>query len=258
MQNYGPACPPPAAPVTRRGDRAGRTGIGPGSEEHGPTPARLLLVEDDAPTRRALRLALLDEGYSVLEAGSGQEALRLLDEADVALLDVLLPDLDGFTVCRQIRAHSSLPVIMVTGRDESADVVAGLEAGADDYVTKPVVSTVLAARIGALLRRTRAVRDRVVHIGDLEVRADEGVIAKRGQEVHLTKTEFRLLLELLAAQGRVVTREELLERVWNYDYFGDTRLLDVHIRRLRTKIEDDPSEPRWVTTVRGVGYKLQS
>ena len=221
--------------------------------------ARLLLVEDDERIRASMRLALEDEGYEVDEAGSGEEALERFAEqpADVVLIDLMLPGVDGFECCRHLRRTSAVPIIMVTARTDTHDVVAGLEAGADDYVTKPFVAKELAARIRALLRRTRSVDDpSVLTFGDVEVRPDEGTVERSGTEVHCTRTEFRLLCELAANRGKVLSREQLLDRVWGYDYFGDGRLVDVHIRRLRTKIEPDPANPRHILTVRGMGYKL--
>jgi DNA-binding response OmpR family regulator len=171
----------------------------------------------------------------------------------------MLPGMDGFEVCRSIRHDSDVPIVMVTARDDTHDVVAGLEAGADDYLTKPFAPKELSARIRALLRRTRSTDAASQHLqfGDLEVLPDEGVVRLAGAEVHLTKTEFRLLVELASNPGRVFSREVLLERVWGYGYFGDGRLVDVHVRRLRTKIEADPAHPAHVVTVRGLGYKLQ-
>lgn len=223
---------------------------------------RILLVEDDERIRQALGLALADEGCQVVEAQSGEDALELLASAtvDLVLLDLMLPGVDGLAVCRSLRSRGDLPIIIVTARSDTADVISGLEAGADDYVTKPLVASELAARIRALLRRRRPGREGSagswLHVGELEIRPDEGVVCRGRDEFHLTRTEFRLLVELAAADGRVVTREELLQRVWGYDYFGDTRLLDVHIRRLRRKIEPDPDDPALVLTVRGVGYKV--
>ena len=224
---------------------------------------RVLLIEDDARIRRVLRLALQDEGYDVTEAADGEQGLEELarDEPDVVLLDLMLPGMDGFSVCRRIRHDSRVPVIMVTARADSHDVVAGLEAGADDYVTKPLVAKELSARIRALLRRVEPAEDRRprrVEVGDLSIGLDDGVVTRAGESVALTRTEFRLLVELVLADGRILSREDLLDRVWGYDYFGDSRIVDVHVRRLRTKIEPDPSSPRRVVTARGLGYRLGS
>jgi DNA-binding response OmpR family regulator len=222
----------------------------------------LLLVEDDARIREALHLAMADEGYHVIEAATGEAALASLVrdgvEPDIVLLDLMLPGMDGLEVCARIRERGDLPIIMVTARTGPNEVIAGLEAGADDYVTKPVDAGELAARIRALLRRVRTGDPDVppvVGLGDLTVRVTEGRVLRDGVEIALTKTEFRLLCALALARGAVVTREQLLERVWEYGYFGDTRLLDVHVRRLRRKIEPDPAQPTHVVTVRGVGYR---
>ena len=221
----------------------------------------VLLVEDDPRVRRVLRLALQDEGYQVREAASGRDGLAEVsqDSPDVVLLDLMLPDLDGFTVCREIRRSTDVPVIMVTARTDSHDVVAGLEAGADDYVTKPLIAKELSARIRALLRRTAARptgSPRRLTVGELEIGIDEGTVTRDGERLPLTRTEFRLLTELAAAAGKVCSREQLLEGIWGYGYFGDSRIVDVHIRRLRTKIERDPASPRHVVTARGLGYRL--
>ena len=220
----------------------------------------MLLVEDDPRVRRALSLALVDEGYTVAEAGTGAEGLlKVADSPDVVLLDLMLPDTDGFSVCRRIRQQSDVPVIMVTARTDSHDVVAGLEAGADDYVTKPLVAKELSARIRALLRRVEPLSGPTVQryrVGDLDIRTDEGLVLRDGGQLSLTRTEFRLLAELARARGAVCTREELLEHVWGYGYFGDSRLVDVHVRRLRIKVERDPGNPRLVITARGLGYRL--
>ena len=221
---------------------------------------RILVVEDDERIRSSMRLALEGEGYDVHDAASGEEALDLFAEAptDVALIDLMLPGMDGFEACRALRRISTVPVIMVTARSDTHDVVAGLEAGADDYVTKPFVAKELAARIRALLRRSRHEGEDagILSFGDVEIEPDAGVVRRAGEEVHCTRTEFRLLCELANHPGRVLSREQLLERVWGYDYFGDGRLVDVHVRRLRTKVEPDPASPRFILTVRGMGYKL--
>jgi DNA-binding response OmpR family regulator len=222
---------------------------------------RILSVEDDERIRTAVKLALEDEGWQVLEATNGEDAITSFaaTPCDVVLIDIMLPGIDGFEVCRQIRRQSDVPIIMVTARDDTHDVVAGLEAGADDYLTKPFAPKELSARIRALLRRARASEPGLsrLRFGELEIVPDEGVVTSEGREVHLTKTEFRLLVELAATPGRVFSREALLERVWGHGYFGDGRLVDVHVRRLRTKVEVDPANPRHVVTVRGLGYKLQ-
>jgi DNA-binding response OmpR family regulator len=223
---------------------------------------RILTVEDDERIRTAVKLALEDEGWQVLEADNGEDALALFrrEPADVVLIDIMLPGIDGFEVCRSLRRQSDVPIVMVTARDDTHDVVAGLEAGADDYLTKPFAPKELSARIRALLRRARTTEPGVSRLtfGDLEIIPEQGRVTLSGNDLHLTKTEFRLLVELASSPGRVFSREVLLERVWGYDYFGDGRLVDVHIRRLRTKIEADPANPRHVVTVRGLGYKLQS
>jgi DNA-binding response OmpR family regulator len=228
---------------------------------HSCVGTRILTVEDDERIRTAVKLALEDEGWIVDEADNGEDALELFarNPTDVVLIDIMLPGIDGFDVCRTIRRTSDVPIVMVTARADTHDVVAGLEAGADDYLTKPFAPKELSARIRALLRRVRAADPGSTHLtlGDLEIVPDEGVVTRAGTEVHLTKTEFRLLVELASSPGRVFSREVLLERVWGYGYFGDGRLVDVHIRRLRTKIEADPANPRHVVTVRGLGYKLQ-
>jgi DNA-binding response OmpR family regulator len=222
--------------------------------------SRILIVEDDERIRSSMRLALEDEGYTVEDVASGEEAAsRFAEEpAELVLIDLMLPGIDGFETCRTLRRQSTVPIIMVTARSDTHDVVAGLEAGADDYVTKPFVAKELAARIRALLRRSRPTDagDSALSFGDVEIERDAGVVRRDGQEVHCTRTEFRLLCELADHPGKVLSREHLLERVWGYDYFGDGRLVDVHVRRLRTKVEPDPANPRFILTVRGMGYKL--
>ena len=208
-----------------------------------------------------LRLMLEDEGFVVVEAADGERGLAALavDEPDLVLVDLRLPGMHGLEVCRRIRQTSDVPIIIVTAQVDSHDVVAGLEAGADDYVTKPFVGKELAARIRAALRRAMPVHPAGnVHVfDDVEVRPREGLVRRGGETVHLTKTEFRLLCEFTENAGLVLSREQLLENVWGYDYLGDGRLVDAHVRRLRTKIEDDPANPRWLCTVRGLGYRLE-
>ena len=222
---------------------------------------RILSVEDDERIRTAVKMALEDEGWQVEEAETGEAALEAFNRrpSDVVLIDIMLPGVDGFEVCRSVRRTSDVPIVMVTARADTHDVVAGLEAGADDYLTKPFAPKELSARIRALMRRARKpdAATTTMRFGDLEIIPDAGVVRRAGSELHLTKTEFRLLCELASNPGRVFSREVLLERVWGYGYFGDGRLVDVHVRRLRTKIEADPANPRHVATVRGLGYKLQ-
>lgn len=227
-----------------------------------PANARLLIVEDDDRIRASLRLALRDEGYDIDDTSDASAALECFrdEEPDLILLDVLLPGMNGLEFCRAVRRTSAVPIVMLTARDDSHDVVAGLEAGADDYVTKPYNVKELAARIRALLRRTQGLlpdtEGDTHHYDDLEVRIEEGVVAVHGEPVELTRTEFRLLTELIGHERKVLSRDQLLELVWGYDYYGDVRVVDAHIRRLRAKIEDDPADPHYVITVRGLGYKF--
>lgn len=220
-----------------------------------------MVVEDDAGIRALMRLALEEEGYGVTEAESSERAMDLFGAAsiDIALVDLTLPGRDGFELCRALRKVSDVPIVIVTARTDTHDVVAGLEAGADDYITKPFVAKELTARIRALLRRVRsgdAVAERYV-FGRIEVSPAAGVVTRDGVAVDVTKTEFRLLCELALHAGMVLSREQLLERVWGYGYLGDGRLVDAHIRRLRTKVEADPSNPTLIMTVRGLGYRLE-
>ncbi|MPY96173.1 MAG: response regulator [Acidimicrobiia bacterium] len=225
---------------------------------------RILVIEDEPDVRATLRMLLEDEGYEVNEAGDAEAGLASFDqqEPNLILVDLKLPGRSGFEVARSVRYQgSTIPIIVVTAQVDSHDVVAGLEAGADDYVTKPYVPKELAARIRAALRR--ADRDvpstpprRRLEFGDLAVSPDEGLVWLRGEEITLTRTEFKLLCEVAQHPGIVLSRDQLLQRVWGYDYLGDSRLVDAHVRRLRTKIEDDPANPRYVLTVRGLGYRF--
>ncbi len=235
-------------------------------------PLRLLLVEDDDPIRTALRWALEDEGYDVAEAVSGEEAVAAVATAtpDVMVVDLMLGSMDGFAVIREVRRDHDLPIIVVSARADTHDIVAALEAGADDYVTKPFEVKEITARLRALRRRAgsgtggpgtsdtgpaEVLLDRHP-AAPLVLREMRGTVHRGEQQVPLTLTEFRLLCELASAPGRVFSRQALLERVWQHGFFGDERIVDVHIRRLRTKVELDPSAPRIVVTVRGLGYRL--
>ncbi|MEO5724246.1 MAG: response regulator transcription factor [Ilumatobacteraceae bacterium] len=222
----------------------------------------LLFIEDDDAIRLALTLALEDEGYEVRQAADGRSGLQSFSDAepDLVLLDLRLPDIGGFEVCRVLRAASNVPIIIVTAQTDTHDLVAGLEAGADDYVTKPVVPKELAARIRSSLRRAHLNDSPAAtaksRFGDVELRREQGIALKAGVELNLTKTEFRLLCEFGDHVGMVLSRDQLLERVWGYEYLGDSRLVDAHVRRLRVKIEDQPDDPKLIVTVRGTGYRL--
>jgi DNA-binding response OmpR family regulator len=222
----------------------------------------ILIVEDDDRLRSALLLALRDEGFAAEGVADAESCLRRLSEIDpdLILVDIMLPAASGLDLCRTIRQTSNIPIIVVTARDDSHDVVAGLEAGADDYVTKPFVLKELAARIRATLRRIRSGGEAsaTMTFGALVISPDEGRVINDGDEVPLTRTEFLLLCELAQNANRVLSRDVLLENVWGYDYFGDGRVVDAHVRRLRKKIEPDPSEPSYVVTVRGLGYRFES
>ena len=224
----------------------------------------LLFIEDDEAIRTALQLVLEDEGYEVAVAGDGETGIKMFGQIDpdLVLLDLRLPDISGFEVCRAIRRTSITPVIMVTAQTDTSDLVNGFDAGADDYVTKPVVPKELAARIRAALRRTQSNEPSssnaksLNRIGDVEIDRSMSIVRKSGTEVALTKTEYRLLVEFADHPGMVLSRDQLLERVWGYEYLGDSRLVDAHVRRLRVKVETQPDEPTMIVTVRGMGYRL--
>jgi len=226
---------------------------------------RILLVEDEESYREPLAYLLDKEGYEVSTAATGPDALaRFGDEgADLVLLDLMLPGLPGTEVCRQLRVASDVPIIMLTAKDGEIDKVVGLELGADDYVTKPYSSRELLARIRAVLRRGEGSRlgddgvdDDLLVLGPVEMDVDRHVVRVAGEQVAFPLKEFELLELLLRNPGRVLTRGQLIDRIWGSDYVGDTKTLDVHVKRIRAKIEDDPSAPRLLTTVRGLGYKL--
>ena len=220
----------------------------------------MLLVEDDLSIREVTALGLEGAGFRVTTAADGREGLARFREGGFALvvLDVMLPELDGLEVCRAIRAESRVPIVMLSARADTVDVVVGLELGADDYVTTPVELPELVARLRAALRRAAAPDEPVLRVGDFEIEPGAFTVRRGGEEIALTATEFRLLLELARRPRQVFTRELLLQQVWGYDFLGDSRLVDVAVQRLRGKIEDDPRDPRIVVTVRGVGYRLGS
>ncbi len=255
---------------------AGRSDPDPAADK-----TKVLLAEDDESFVDALVVGLGREGFDVTVARDGNEALRLFaaDEPDLVLLDLMLPRLSGIDVCRSIRAHSSVPIIMVTAKGTEIDTVVGLEVGADDYVTKPYRLRELVARMRAVLRRTPpsepgadgdgqapegrggrgdagAGEAEILEAGGVQVDTDRHLVFVRGKEVHLRRKEFELLTLLMENRGRLLTRDVLIDRIWGSDYFGDTKTLDVHIKRLRSHVEEDPSSPKLITTIRGVGYRF--
>ncbi len=219
----------------------------------------ILIVEDEQPIVDILKFNLEKNDYRVIEALDGNEGLRLAlsQNPDLVLLDVMLPGLDGFGVCRKIREKSSVPIIMLTARDEEVDKVLGLELGADDYMTKPFSVRELLARVKANLRRTSPETEEagdVLRIGELIIDSSRYEVVKNDTVIALTLREFELVKFLAEHRGRIFSRETLLEEVWGYDYYGDTRTVDVTVRRIREKIEDNPAEPAYIMTKRGVGY----
>ena len=220
--------------------------------------ATVLLVEDDPAARQGLELALRRLGYELRLAETGEAVLDGIGEAgvDVVVLDVMLPGVDGFEVCRRLRRDSDVPVIMLTARGDDFDIVGGLEAGADDYVVKPVEPRVLDARIRAVLRRMARAGSPAETYGELVIDRAALIVRRAGREVSLTPIELRLLLVLSGSPRQVFSREQLLDLVWEHDYLGDSRLVDACVQRLRAKIETDTSEPRYIQTVRGFGYRF--
>lgn len=228
---------------------------------------KILVVDDEKPISDIISFNLENEGYAIEKAYDGEQALEVFEKSqpDLVILDLMLPKMDGLEVCREIRKQSTVPVIMLTAKDSEIDKVLGLELGADDYVTKPFSNRELIARVKANLRRNlvkepepQEVNKNEIVVGDLVIHQDAYIISKHGEEIELTHREFELLHYLARHIGQVMTREHLLETVWDYDYFGDVRTVDVTIRRLREKIEDIPSHPTYIVTRRGVGYLLKN
>ncbi len=229
---------------------------------------KILVVDDERPIADILQFNLKKEGYDVQCAYDGDQAVEMVEEMqpDLVLLDIMLPGRDGMEVCREVRKKYEMPIIMLTAKDSEIDKVLGLELGADDYVTKPFSTRELIARVKANLRRHQAVpvqeeedaETNEITIGALTIHPDAYIVSKRGETIELTHREFELLHYLAKHIGQVMTREHLLQTVWGYDYYGDVRTVDVTVRRLREKIEDNPSHPSWIVTRRGVGYYLRN
>lgn len=223
---------------------------------------RILVVDDEDHVRNLIQYSLQKEGYQIFTAKDGREALGKFEQGcEFVVLDVMLPDIDGFEILKQIRRVSKVPVIMLTAKAEEIDRILGLELGADDYLTKPFSPRELTARVKAILRRTSDQEvpgsAEVLQMGQLTINVSKRIVTIGSKEIALTYKEFEMLLLLAKYPGRVFSREELLERVWGYEYFGDTRTIDVHMRHLREKIESSPTAPQYLKTVRGVGYKFE-
>ena len=223
---------------------------------------RILIVEDEESYREPLVYQLTREGYDVSAAASGEEGLELFTKGgiDLVLLDLMLPGIDGTALCRRIREQSRVPIIMLTAKSAEIDKVVGLEIGADDYVTKPYSFRELLARIRAVLRRNQGAVDDDIPLvcGDISMQVGQHQFTVRGESVFFPLKEFELLEYLMQNKGRVMTRHQLIDRIWGSDYVGDTKTLDVHVKRVRSKIEEDPAHPQYLTTVRGLGYKIDS
>jgi DNA-binding response OmpR family regulator len=240
-------------PFRRTADRA--------SEEPQP-PRRILIADDDPAIVSLIQVTLKDPRYELIAASNGLEAMRAFDQqpVDVVILDVMMPYVDGFEACQRIREKSDVPIVILTSRDGTDDIVHGFELGADDYITKPFKTAELIARVESILRRVEGYKSRrappVVRVGPIEIDEPRHRVSVRGGEVNLTPMEFELLYFLAANAGQVFDRETLFREVWGYEYVGETNLVDVCVRRLREKVEEVPSRPRLIVTVRGVGYKL--
>lgn len=221
----------------------------------------ILIVDDEVSIRELIRFNLEKEGFDTVSAGDGPEALEIFHakRPDLVLLDIMLPTMDGWEVCKALRKESNVPIIMLTAKGDESERVSGLEMGADDYITKPFSPKELVARIRAVLRRANPEEETTqVALDDLVIDIDRHEVTVAGKPVSLTPKEFDLLLLLVRNRGKVLSRDMLLETVWGYDYGGETRTVDVHIRRLRQKLNDDPQNPKYIHTVHGVGYKVES
>lgn len=229
-----------------------------------PVQARILIAEDEAPLRNLVRMSLEAIGHQVTAVGDGEEALNVFSpkEFDLVILDVMMPRVDGFTVCRDIRKQGDTPIIMLTALGSTDDMVKGFELGADDYIAKPFTFKEVQARIHAILRRIQWAQERknspLLRNGAITLNTEGQQVTINGSPVHLTPIEFKLLYTLMASPGKVITKNELFVEVWGYDFIGGTNLVEVTIRRLREKIETDPSQPAYILTVRGTGYKFRS
>lgn len=259
MSQFPPNSPMRAVRTARRGANVrtgGRTGLNDGM------PTRVLITEDDAGIRLVLKTVLEDEGHEVVDVETGEQALSLgtSQDFDIALVDLRLPGIHGLDVVRSLRGHSQIPIVIITANSDSHDVVAGLEAGADDYIVKPFVGKEVAARVRALLRRAGTVArpDGTIIVGDIEIRPATAEVLLHQEVVPMSRTEFLVMQELGQARGSVLGRNDLLNKVWGYGGVGDGRVVDNVMYRLRAKLEVDPANPRRIVTSRGFGYRLQA